>query len=49
MRERTSGKKHFFESHGQSKLAYWLAKFVHDIIFYVPIAIVTAILIEKFD
>ena len=49
MRDRTSGRKHYFESHGQSKLAYWLAKFAHDVFFYVPISIVSVYLIDKFD
>ena len=49
LRDRTSGRKHYFESHGQSKLAYWLAKFAHDIVFYVPICVVSIYLINKFD
>ena len=28
MRDRSSQKKHFQEYHGQSKIAYWLARFV---------------------
>ena len=49
MRDRTSGRKHYLESHGQSKLAYWLARFVHDILFFVPVSLVTIYLINKFD
>ena len=49
MRDRTSGRKHYLESHGQSKLAYWLARFAHDIVFYVPICLVTVYLMNKFD
>ena len=49
MRDRTSGRKHYLESHGQSKLAYWLARFAHDIIFYIPVCLIVVYLINKFD
>ena len=49
MRDRTSGRKHYFESLGQSKLAYWLARFAHDIVFYVPVCLIAIYLIRKFD
>ena len=49
MRDRVSGRKHYFESHGQSKLAYWLARFAHDIVFYVPVSFAAVYLMKKFD
>ena len=45
MRDRTSYRKHYQEHHGQSKLAYWLARFFHDIIFYIPISFIAIVLI----
>ena len=49
MRERISQRKHFQEYHGQSKLAYWLARFVHDLVFYLPISLVGARMMNKFE
>ena len=49
MRERLSQRKHFQEYHGQSKAAYWLARFVHDLVFYLPIAIVASIMMHTYD
>ena len=49
LQERVSTRKHFNEHHGQSKLAYWLARYFHDLIFYIPITYVASKMIEKYD
>ena len=49
MRDRTSGRKHFQEQHGQRKLAYWVAKFCHDFIFYLPVAWAANTMIGRYD
>ena len=38
MRERNSQRKRFLESHGQSKLIYWLTRYLLDIVFYLPVS-----------
>jgi len=37
LQERVSTRKHYNEHHGQGKLAYWMARYFHDLIFYIPI------------
>ena len=49
MRDRLSQRKHYQEQHGQSKTAYWLAKFAHDLIFYVPISLMAVEMIKLYD
>lgn len=49
MRERLSERKLFLESHGQSKCSYWVARFLHDIVFFLPISIVANYLISKYE
>ena len=49
MKERTSNLKKYQEHHGQSKLAYWLARFCNDIIFYLPVAWMAVKMMEEFD
>ena len=49
MQERKSQRKHFQEYHGQSKMAYWLARFAHDLVFYLPISLVASIMMHTFE
>lgn len=49
MRDRISLRKHYQEHHGQSKLAYWIAKFCHDFLFYVPVSLVAVQMIKNYD
>lgn len=49
MRERISQRKHFMQYHGQSKMAYWLARFVHDLVFYLPVSLVGVGMMNKFE
>ena len=49
IRDLTSTRKHYQQHHRQSKLAYWIARFFHDIVFYVPISYAALKMIEIFD
>ena len=49
MRERNSMRKKYLESHGQSKASYWLARYGHDLFFYLPTAFIARILLKKFE
>ena len=49
MRDRQSQRKHYQEQHGQSKTAYWFAKFAHDLIFYLPISLMAVEMIKLYD
>ena len=49
MRERTSQRKSFSESHGQSKFAYWLARYTHDLLFFLPVGLVALSMFKTYD
>mmetsp|Transcript_6767 Transcript_6767/g.9291 ORF Transcript_6767/g.9291 Transcript_6767/m.9291 type:complete len:146 (-) Transcript_6767:2264-2701(-) len=49
VRERTSERKLFLESHGQSKFSYWLARYAHDIVFYLPISFMAIAMITMYE
>ena len=49
MRDLQSERKHYQESQGQSVAAYWMAKFFHDLIFFIPMSLVALEMINQFD
>jgi len=49
MRDRTSQRKNFMESHGTKKLGYWLTKYVHDLLWYLPVTLAAQKMLETFD
>ena len=49
MRERTSLRKQFLEMHGQSKFFYWIARYLHDLVFYLPVSLVIVRHIETYE
>ena len=49
IRERTSERKMFLQSHGQSQVAYWVSRYIHDIVFYLPISVVAIYLISVYE
>ena len=49
IRERTSERKLFLEAHGQSKCSYWMARYVQDCVFYLPISVVATFLIRRYE
>lgn len=49
VKDRVSLKKEFLEAHGQSKAAYWLALYLHDLILYLPVGYVVSWMLSKFD
>ena len=40
MRDRTSQRKNFMTSHGTSIMAYWLTKYIHDLLWYLSVTLV---------
>ena len=49
IRERTSERKLFLESHGQSQFSYWMARYLNDLIFYLPVSLVANYLIGTYE
>lgn len=49
MRDLQSERKHYQESQGQSAVAYWMAKFFHDLILFIPISLVALEMINQYD
>lgn len=37
------------ESHGTKKLGYWLTKYVHDLLWYLPVTLAAQKMLETFD
>lgn len=49
IRERVSERKLFLQSHGQSKCMYWFTRYLHDILFYLPVSAVAVYLIVTYE
>ena len=49
IRDRTSQRKNFMASHGTSILAYWLIRYIHDLLWYIPITLVAQKMLETFE
>ena len=49
MKDRISYRKHYQEHHRQSKLAYWIARFFHDVVYYIPISLMALLMIATYD
>lgn len=49
MSDRMSKKKMFAKHHGMKTFPYWVARYIHDLVFYLPISFTVASMVSQFD